>query len=83
MKHTSELEKSCSLCEYSEEIFGGDYFICKKKGIMESCDLCGAFCFDPLKIKVSVRKIPKFQPITIPETPTPEPEGKKYKIKYQ
>lgn len=63
MKKRNDLERSCSLCEYSEEIFGGDYYICKKKGVVDPCDLCRAFCFDPLKIKVSVRKIPKFTPL--------------------
>lgn len=62
MKKRTDLERTCALCEHSEEIFGGDYFICKKKGIMEPGKYCRAFCFDPLKIKVSVRKIPKFTP---------------------
>ena len=60
MKKRTDLEETCALCEHSEEIFGGDYYICKKKGIMEPGGRCKAFCFDPLKIKVSVRKIPKF-----------------------
>ena len=62
MKKKQDWEESCSLCEYSQEIFGGDYFICKKKGVVEPNGCCRAFCFDPLKIKVSVRKIPKFTP---------------------
>lgn len=63
MKKKQDWEESCSLCEYSQEIFGGDYFICKKKGVVEPNGCCRAFCFDPLKIKVSVRKIPKFTPL--------------------
>lgn len=63
MKKKREFEESCSLCEYSAEIFGGDYYICRKKGVMDPNGLCSSFCFDPLKIKVSVRKIPKFTPI--------------------
>ncbi len=63
MKKKQEFEKSCSLCEYSEEIFDGEYFICKKKGIVEPNGICSSFCFDPLMIKVSVRKIPEFKPI--------------------
>ena len=63
MKKRTDLEESCALCEHGEEIFGGDYFICKKKGVMEPGKSCKAFCFDPLKIKVSVPKIPKFTPI--------------------
>lgn len=59
-----DFEKSCSLCEYSQEIFGGEYCICKKKGIMDPSAHCRAFCFDPMKIKVSVRKIPKFTPLS-------------------
>lgn len=69
MKKKQNFEKCCSLCEHSEEIFGGEYFICKKKGIVEPDGLCSAFCFDPLMIKVSVRKIPEFKPIpvTVPD----------------
>lgn len=62
MKQNQEFECSCSLCEHSEELFGGDYFICKKKGIMDPNACCSSFCFDPLKIKVSVKKIPTFTP---------------------
>jgi len=61
MKH--DFEESCSLCEYGQEIFEGEYYICKKKGVMEPSGICKSFCFDPLKIKVSVRKIPKFVPL--------------------
>ncbi len=63
MKKKSEMEKSCSLCEHSREIYGGEYFVCRKKGVMDPNDLCRSFCFDPLKVKVSVRKIPKFIPL--------------------
>ena len=68
MKKKKDFESSCSLCEHSEEIFGGDYFICKKKGIMDPSGVCSSFCFDPLKIKVSVKKIPKFTPFFALET---------------
>ena len=64
MKKKQEFERSCSLCEYSQEIFGGDYYICRKKGVMDPNGLCSSFCFDPLKIKVSVRKIPNFTPLS-------------------
>lgn len=64
MKKNADFEKGCSLCEYSQEIFGGDYYICRKKGVMDPDGLCKSFCFDPLKIKVSVRKIPKFTPLS-------------------
>ena len=60
MKKRMDLEENCALCEHSQEILDGDYCICKKKGVMEPGGTCKAFCFDPLKIKVSVRKIPKF-----------------------
>ena len=68
MKKNQEFEKACSLCEHSEELFGGDYFICKKKGIMDPEGLCSAYCFDPLKIKVTVKKIPKFTPFFAVDT---------------
>ena len=63
MKKQSNYDACCALCEHSEDIFQGDYCICKKKGVTEPNQRCRAFCFDPLKIKVSVRKLPKFQPI--------------------
>ena len=59
----SEMERSCALCEHGEEIFEGEYCICKKKGVMSPTDSCSRFQFDPLKIKVSVRKIPQFHPL--------------------
>ena len=66
MKRNQEFERSCCLCEHSEELFGGDYYICKKKGIMDPQGHCSAYCFDPLKIKVTVKKIPKFTPFFAP-----------------
>ena len=63
MKRNQDYEEGCYLCEHSQEIFGGDYYICKKKGVVDPNGLCNAFCFDPLMIKVSVRKIPEFKPI--------------------
>lgn len=63
MKKKQKNDKICSLCEHSNEIFDSEYFICKKKGIVKPCDVCSSFCFDPLMIKVSVRKIPEFKPI--------------------
>ena len=56
----NEMDRSCALCEHGEEVFEGEYCICKKKGIMSPSDSCSHFQFDPLKIKVSVRKIPQF-----------------------
>lgn len=63
MKKRLDIEKSCSVCEHSEEIFGGEYCICKKKGVVLPTDACSSFFFDPLKVKVSVQRIPKFTPI--------------------
>ena len=63
MKRNQDYEEGCYLCEHSQEIFGGDYYICKKKGVVDPNGLCNAFCFDPLKIKVSVRKIPSITPL--------------------
>ena len=62
MKKKYDFEENCSHCEYSQEIFDGEYYICKKKGVMDPNGICKSFCFDPLKIKVSVRKIPQFTP---------------------
>ncbi len=59
----NEVERSCALCEHGEEIMNGEYCICKKKGITSPTDACSRFLFDPLKIKVSVRKIPQFHPL--------------------
>ena len=58
-----DFERSCVLCEHGREIFDGEYCICKKKGVVSPTGVCSKFCFDPLKVKVSVRKIPKFQPL--------------------
>lgn len=64
MKKRTDLDECCALCEHGQEILDGDYCICKRKGVTAPGSVCKAFCFDPLKIKVSVRKIPKF---TLPD----------------
>lgn len=63
MRKKKNLEEACVLCEHAQEIFDGEYCICKKKGVVSPDDRCSSFCFDPLKIKVSVRKIPEFHPL--------------------
>ena len=63
MKRKEAWERCCALCEYSQEIFEGEYCICKKKGVVSPGGVCRKFQFDPLKVKVSVRKIPRFSPI--------------------
>jgi len=69
MKSKNVPEQICALCEYSEDIFQGEYCICKKKGVVNPSDSCSRFQLNPLKIKVQVRKIPKF---SMP----PDPSGK-------
>ncbi len=66
MKKQTDLEKNCAHCEYSEEIFSGEYCICKKKGVVLPTNRCSAFIFDPLKVKVYVQKIPEFKPFPMP-----------------
>ena len=60
-KQKYDYERACVLCEYGQEISQGEYCICKKKGIVLPGDSCSRFQFDPLKIKVSVSKIPEFR----------------------
>ena len=60
MKRYNDYDKSCSLCEYANEISQGELCICRKKGIVTPGEVCSRFQLDPLKIKVSVRKLPKF-----------------------
>ncbi len=64
MKKKDNLERACVLCEHGQEIMEGNYCICNKKGIVDPNGSCSKFQFDPLKIKVSVRKIPEFHPMT-------------------
>ncbi len=71
MAKKRDFDRSCSLCEHGQEIFNGEYCICKKKGVVDPGGVCSRFVFDPLKIKVSVRKIPEFCPI-----PSVFPESK-------
>ncbi len=63
MKHKNTFEENCAVCEYAQEIFGGEYCICKKKGIVLPHEKCRKFCFDPLRVKMSVRKAPEFPSI--------------------
>lgn len=60
MKKINDQECVCALCEYGQEIFDGEYCICKIKGVTSPTAHCRRFCFDPLKMKVCVRKIPEF-----------------------
>jgi len=64
MKQKAQYEKSCVQCEHSQEIFDGEFCICKKKGVVSPHFACKKFCFDPLKIKVSVPTLPQFHPLT-------------------
>lgn len=63
MKKKNDFEQNCAHCEHGEELFGGDFCICKKKGVVDPAGKCRKFIFDPLKVKVSVQKIPTFHPI--------------------
>ncbi len=60
MKQQRDYEKNCSLCEYADEICQGEFCICRKKGIVSPGGICSRFQLDPLKVKVSIRKLPKF-----------------------
>lgn len=62
MRKKFDFETNCAHCEYGQEIFDGDFCICRKKGVVDPGGKCSKFVFDPLKVKVSVRKIPQFQP---------------------
>lgn len=53
-------EAQCDLCEYAEPINEGTACICRIKGVVAPDDACRRFCFDPLKLKVSVPKLPDF-----------------------
>jgi hypothetical protein len=63
MKKKPDYEKNCAHCEYGTEIFQGDFCVCEKKGVTAPSDCCSRFIFDPLKVKVSVRKLPAFHPV--------------------
>ena len=58
----SEFDENCSLCEHAQPLSGGDLCICLKKGVVPADGVCRAFCFDPLKLKVSAKKLPQFFP---------------------
>lgn len=62
-KKQKNIEHDCAHCENAEEIFGGEFCLCSKRGVVSPSDVCSKFVFDPLKVKVSVRKIPQFHPI--------------------
>ena len=53
-------ERACALCESGHKIESGEYCICNKKGVVSPDFCCRKFRFDPLKIEVSVPKIPTF-----------------------
>jgi len=63
MKTKFQYEKNCAHCENGQPIFNKEYCICSKKGVTDPGDVCSGFVFDPLKVQVSVRRIPKFTPI--------------------
>lgn len=64
MKTKPNWDECCSQCELATEIMQGEYFVCRKKGVVEPGEVCRHFTFDPLKMKVSVSKIPSFIPLT-------------------
>ena len=53
-------EAQCNLCEYAQEIECGEKCICRIRGVVLPDDVCRRFRFDPLKIKVSIPKMPAF-----------------------
>ena len=53
-----ESERVCALCEYSHKISGGEYFVCRKKGVVPPDHVCRKFTFDPLKMEVSPVRMP-------------------------
>ncbi|MBR2615088.1 MAG: hypothetical protein IKC69_00205 [Clostridia bacterium] len=70
-----KLERACALCEYGREIQEGEYCICEKKGVVDPTSHCSKFRFDPLKIKVSVKKLPEFCPWDGKKTDTKKEEA--------
>ena len=64
MAKNSERERACALCEYGQEICEGNFCICRKKGVVPPDGVCRHFQFDPLKIKVTARKLPEFRPLS-------------------
>ncbi len=52
-----DFEKVCALCEYSHKISGGEYFVCRKKGVVPPDHVCRKFTFDPLKMEVSPQRL--------------------------
>ncbi len=58
-----EFDRICALCEYSHKISGGEYFVCRKKGVVAPDNVCRKFTFDPLKMEVSPQRLP---PLTDP-----------------
>lgn len=61
MKYKGEAQ--CDLCENAQCIEEGTLCICKIRGIVSPDDMCRKFVFDPLKLKVSVPKLPSFSPL--------------------
>lgn len=53
-------ERACVLCESSRKIEGGEYCVCTKKGVVSPDFCCRKFRFDPLKMEVTVQKLPSF-----------------------
>ncbi|MBP5288368.1 MAG: hypothetical protein J6Z79_00660 [Clostridia bacterium] len=53
-------DAQCDLCEYAQPINEGESCVCKLRGIVSPDDACGKFRFDPLKMKVSLPKLPDF-----------------------
>ena len=44
-------ERLCALCEKGTPVPGGEFVICRKKGLVDERFSCRAFSYDPLKRK--------------------------------
>ena len=58
----SEFEKSCSLCEYAQEIRDEECLLCEKRGIVARHHACRKFSLDLFKLSPTPRALCRMDP---------------------
>ena len=53
-------ERLCAFCEKGTPVPGGEFVICRKKGLVDERFSCRAFSYDPLKRKPQIKETDVF-----------------------
>ena len=56
-KMNEKFDRICALCEYSHKISGGEYFVCRKKGVVAPDNVCRKFTLVSKSVQLSAKAL--------------------------